>query len=137
MPPHIAKCLGYSNCPVVWQVEWPDSVKKQLVTSKNPKGTITNSDLELAGGLLHLQALVQYCDVRERTILSKTDNLSTLFWQQKGSATTNACPSHLLRLFGLHQRFHQYVPRFDYLSGPSNPLADALSHLFNLSTMPY
>ena len=81
MLPHIVKCLGYSNRPVVWRNQWPDCIKKQLVTPDNPNGTITNSDLELAGGLLHLQALIQYCDVRERTILSKTDNLSALFWQ--------------------------------------------------------
>ena len=133
VPSHIARQLGYMTGPVVWRIEWPDCIKKELVTSGNPNGTISNSDLELAGGLLHLQALVQYCDVRERTVLSKTDNLNTLFWQQKGSATTNTCPSHLLCLFGLHQRFHRYVPRFDYLSGPSNPLTDALSCLFHLS----
>ena len=133
MPNHVARRHGYKSGPVVWRYEWPDSIKKNLVTMDNPNGTITNSDLELAGGLLHLQALVQYCDVRERTVLSKTDNLNALFWQRKGSATTDACPSYLLRLFGLHQRFHRYVPRFDYLSGPSNPLADALSRLFHLS----
>ena len=133
VPNHVARRHGYKSGPVVWRYEWPDSIKKNLVTMDNPNGTITNSDLELAGGLLHLQALVQYCDVRERTVLSKTDNLNALFWQRKGSATTDACPSYLLRLFGLHQRFHRYVPRFDYLSGPSNPLADALSRLFHLS----
>jgi hypothetical protein len=119
--------------PVVWRVQWPKAVQDQLVTDANPLGTITNSDLELAGGLLHLQAMVQSCDVRERTILSKTDNLATLYWQRKGSATTEACPAHLLRLFGIHQRYHRYVPRHDYLSGPSNPLADASSRLFTLS----
>ena len=133
VPNHVSRRLGYKSGPVVWRYEWPDTIKQQLVTTDNPNGTITNSDLELAGGLLHLQALVQYCDIRERTVLSKTDNLNTLFWQQKGSATTDACPSHLLRLFGLHQCLHQYVPRFDYLSGPSNPLADALSCHFHLS----
>ena len=42
---------------------------------KNPNGTLTNLDLELAGGLLHLDALVQAFDVRERTALYKGDNL--------------------------------------------------------------
>ena len=119
--------------PLVWRFEWPKSVQDRLVTDSNPNGDITNSDLELAGGLLHLQALAQSCDIRERTVLSKTDkNLATLYWQRKGSATTDSCPAHLLRLFGLHQRYHRYVPRHDYLSGPSNPLADASSRLFSL-----
>jgi len=43
-----------------------------------PTDTITNSDLELAGGILHLDAIAQYFDVRECTLLSKTDNLATL-----------------------------------------------------------
>jgi hypothetical protein len=119
--------------PVLWRYQWPKFIMDELVTEDNPTGKITNSDLELAGGLLHLQALVQVCDARERTVLSKTDNLATLFWQRKGSATTDKCPAHLLRLFGFHQRYHRYVPRHDYLSGPSNPLADASSRLFHLT----
>ncbi len=66
-------------------------------------------------------------------MLSKTDNLNTLFWQRKGSSTTEKVPAHLLCLFGLHQRFHCYVHRHDYLSGPSNPVADATSRDFHLS----
>ena len=123
--------------PIVWRHQWPSYIRDELVTEANPNGKITNSDLELAGGILHLQALVQMYDVRERTVLSKTDNLAALFWQRKGSATTEKCPAHLLRLFGFHQRYHRYVPRHDYLSGPSNPLADASSRLFHLTNQPF
>ena len=80
-----------------------------------------------------MEALAQTFDIRERTVLSKTDNLNTLFWQRKGSATTEKAPAHLLRLFGIHQRFHRYVPRHDYIPGPSNPIADALSRDFEMS----
>ena len=80
-----------------------------------------------------MEALSQTFDIRERTVLSKTDNLNTLFWQRKGSATTDKVPAHLLRMFGIHQRFHRYVPRHDYLAGPSNPIADALSRDFEQS----
>ena len=124
---------GYSQKPVVWRLEWPQHIIDKLVTSDNPSGTISNSDLELAGGLIHLEALAQTFDVRERTLLSKTDNLNTLFWQRKGSATTEKVPSHLLRLFGIHQRYHRYVSRHDYIPGESNPLADGLSRDFNLT----
>ena len=99
----------------------------------NPSGTITNSNLELTGGLLHLDAIAQYYDVRERTILSKTGNLATLYWQQKGSATTTEPPAYLLCLFGIHQRFHHYVPRHDYISGISNSMADDAKRLFHLT----
>ncbi|KAK1732369.1 hypothetical protein QTG54_016948 [Skeletonema marinoi] len=124
---HLVPRKGYKNQPVLWRLKWPQQIIDQLVSSTNPDGTISNSDLELAGGLLHLEAIAICFDVRERTLLSKTDNLATLFWQRKASATTEKVPAHLLRLFGLHQRFHRYVPRHDYLSGPSNPVADATS----------
>jgi len=119
----------------VWRIEWPDWVRQRLVSSDIPTGDITNSDLELAGGLIliQLEALAQTFDIRERTVLSKGDNLNTAFWERKGSTTTDSVPAYLLRLFGLHQRFHRYVPRFDYLAGKSNLLADAFSRDFHMT----
>ena len=125
---------GYlPNVPVLWRYQWPQEIVDRLVTSENRSGTISNSDLELAGGLFQLEALSQTFDIRERTVLSKGDNLATTFWERKGSTTTDSAPAYLLRLFGIHQRFHRYVPRFDYISGPSNPIADAASRDFHLS----
>ena len=121
------------NQPLVWKVSWPQDIISSLITETNPHGSVNNSDLELAGGLLHLDVICQHFDVRERTILSQTDNLSTLFWQRKGSTTTEKPPAHLLRLFGIHQRYHRYVPRHDYIPGPSNPIADDASRLSHLS----
>ena len=124
---------GNDSPPILWRYQWPPQIASQLITDKNPHGTISISDLELAGGLLHLDVLCQQYDTRERTILSKTDNLATLYWQRKGSTTSNKVPPHLLRLFGIHQRLHRYVPRHDYIPGGSNPLADDASRLFDLS----
>ena len=132
--PDLTPRLGIApNTPLLWRYAWPPDITSKLITPANPHGTITNSDLELAGGLLHLDILAQSYDTRERTILSKTDNLATMFWQRKGSATTASAPAHLLRLFGIHQRFHRYVPRHDYIPGPSNPMADDASRLLTSS----
>ena len=130
--PHLPPRHGYDTRPILWRLKWPQHIIDSLVTTSNPTGTITNSDLELAGGLIHLDAIAQCFDIRERTVLSKTDNLPALFWQRKGNARSNV-PAALLRLFGIHQRHHRYVPRHDYLAGPSNPLADDASRLFQLS----
>ena len=59
----------------------------------------------------------------ERTVLSKGDNLNTTFWERKGCATFDSPLAYLLRLFGMHQRFHRYVPRFDYIAGLSKAKA--------------
>eukprot|EP00804_Cyclotella_cryptica_P003096 CCRYP_006083-RB/>CCRYP_006083-RB protein AED:0.19 eAED:0.39 QI:0/0/0/1/0/0/2/0/333 len=85
--------------PIVWRLEWPQFVRDNLVSSSNPHGTISNSDLELAGGLIHLDCVAQTLDTRERTLLSKGDNQNTTFWERKGSTTTDSAPAYLLRLF--------------------------------------
>eukprot|EP00804_Cyclotella_cryptica_P026952 CCRYP_014780-RA/>CCRYP_014780-RA protein AED:0.28 eAED:0.28 QI:0/0/0/1/0/0/2/0/187 len=99
-----------------------------------PSATLVScSDLELAGGLFHLEALTQAFDITERTVSSKGDNLSTTFWEQKGITSSDKPPDYLLCLFGIHQRFHPYIPHFDYISGASNHIADALSRNFHLT----
>ena len=123
----------YPRQPLVWRLQWPLDITNNIVSTSNPHGTITNSDLELAGGLLHLEILAQYFDIRERTVLSKTDNLATLFWQRKGNTSKSKVPAQLLRIFGIHQRHHRYVPRHDYIPGLSNPMADDASRLFHLN----
>ena len=130
--PQLTPRVGYTaSSPLVWRHEWPQHITSLLVTDSNPSGSITNSDLELAGGLLHLDALAQSFDIRERTVLSQGDNLSTTFWERKGSTSTSSAPAYLLRLFGIHQRIHRYIPRFDYISGASNHVADSLSRDFH------
>jgi hypothetical protein len=119
--------------PILWRAKFPTSVRKQLVTFRNPTGTISNSDLELAGSVVQNTATVQCFDVRERTVLHKTDNTATVFWQRKGSTTTTGPPAYLLRLQAYHQRYHRYLPRSDYLEGPRNAMADDASRLFDLS----
>jgi hypothetical protein len=132
--PHHAPCTGFTSTqPLVWWHQWPEFISSWLVMAENPHGSITNSDLELAGGLLHLDTLSQCFFIWERTVLSKGDNLSTTFWERWGSTSTNSPPAYLLHLFGMHQYFHRYVPRFDYISGPSNPIADSLSCNFDLN----
>merc|ERR550539_1666539 len=48
--------------PILWRYQWPTDIQQRLVSNSNPHGTITNSDLELAGGLLHIEALAQHYD---------------------------------------------------------------------------
>ena len=37
--------------PTVWRMEWPDSIRKRLITQKNPSGDLDINDLEMAGKL--------------------------------------------------------------------------------------
>jgi hypothetical protein len=130
---HLDSTTTASNVPVVWRLPFSQSIRNKLVTHTNREGVITNSDLELGGGVMHDEAAVQCFDVRKRTIKSGTDNLATLFWNRKGSVTANSATSRLLRVRAIHQRYHCYVPLKDYIPGPVNSMADNASRLFQLS----
>ena len=69
---HLTPREGASSHPLVWHLRWPQHITDLLVTDANPTGTITNSDLEISPPF----------DIREYTVLSDTNNLNTLFWQQ-------------------------------------------------------
>jgi hypothetical protein len=43
--------------PIVWRIQWPIEITDALVSNKNPTGAITNSDLEMAGMVLHKAVL--------------------------------------------------------------------------------
>ena len=58
---HLVPREGLKNKAPVWHLEWSKYITDRLVTSAT-----SNSDLELAGGLLHLEALAQLFDIQEQ-----------------------------------------------------------------------
>ena len=135
--PQVTSSIQDVAAPIVWRARFPPDVVKSLVSFKNPHGTVTNSDLELAGSILHHEAAVQCFDVRERTTKSSTDNTPTLFWQRKGSTTTTTAPAYLLRVQAIHRRFHSYASLHDFLAGDQNSMADDASRLLHLSDLQF
>jgi hypothetical protein len=119
--------------PVVWRMRFPANITARLVTRENPKGDITNTDLELVGSVMHQECATQCYDIRERTTLSRTDNTGTMYWQRKGSATTAKVAAEVLRIQAMHQRHHRYIRLHDHLSGPENVDADDASRLQDLT----
>lgn len=124
IPTDTAVSRNEQNNPILWRATFPEDIRKRLVSTDNPKGDITNSDLELASGVISNEAAAQNFDIRERTVHSNTDNTPTLFWLRKGSTTTANAPAHLLRAQALHQRFHRYVHRIDFVRGEHNDISD-------------
>lgn len=118
---------------MLWRHPFPNHIRRQLVTFDNPDGTINNSDLELCGNIAHHDVIAQVGDIRERTIHTLSDNVASVFWLRKGSTTTTGPPAYLLRAQALHQRFHRYVPRHDYIPGEANAMADKCSRAWELT----
>jgi hypothetical protein len=56
-----------------------EQVQRQLINFANQKGTITNSDLELAESVAQHEVIAQQVDVREATIHIFFDNMATMY----------------------------------------------------------
>jgi len=54
--------------PILWHSHFPTDISADLVSFTNPAGTITNSNLELAGCIAHQDVLQQEVDCTEHTI---------------------------------------------------------------------
>ena len=100
LPPHPSAARLSSNPdgahPIVWRMPSPKYIIDSLVSWTNPQGTVNNSELELAGGVVHSDYVAQCFVVKELTTMSHTDNTVGLLWQRKCLATCTSDPAHLL-----------------------------------------
>ena len=110
----------------------PQLVQRELVSLQTPTGTITNSDLELAGTVGHDSVLAHTVPVQHLTTYTFTDT-PTVAWRHKGSVTTTDPAAYLLRLSALHRRHHRYKPETHFLAGTLNAMADDCSRLWDLT----
>ena len=117
--------------PLLWWVAFPKDVQARLVSTDNPMGTLTNSDLELAGVVAHPDILVQVRDVREATIGVLNDNFTAVSRTKRGSITTWDSGAYLLWIGSLHQWHYCYLSKTDYIPGDMNGMADDASHLWH------
>ena len=104
-----------------------------MVSWDNPKGELTNSDLEQAGMVCHPDILAQQYDVWERTLCALSDNTPAIAREQKGSTSSDSPTAYLCRIASLHQRAYQYCLRSSHIPGTLNVMANILSRHWALS----
>ena len=119
--------------PYVWWAPFPSSVQQALVSTDNPAGSITNSDLELVGTIAHEATMAAVHDLRHCTIATFSDNTPAVAWGNKASTTTASPVSYLLCSSSLLQRQHRYLSQWFYIPGLANHLDDFASRRFDLS----
>jgi hypothetical protein len=103
-----------------------------LVTFENPKGGISNSDMELAESATQHDVLVQQFDIPEATTHTSSDNAATVWWKHNGATSASGPTARLLPSQALHQRHHHYSPLFNNIAGEANTMAVVFSHLWLL-----
>jgi hypothetical protein len=91
--------------PVVWRMAFPADITKEIASAKNPKGRITNSDLELAALVLHHLVLEQVTPLKRKHVAAFSDNTPTVSWVTKmASHSSSPVAGRLLRGLAMRQR---------------------------------
>jgi len=119
--------------PTVWFTPWPDTIRTQLCTDKNRHGTITISDLELAGILFHFLALEsiatkQGYSLKHQSVAIWCDNLPAVAWTYKFRTATSDVSARLLRALAVRlHATHSALINIQHISGSYNIMADVAS----------
>ena len=119
--------------PTLWRQAVPREISTSLVTYKNPHGTISNLDLELAGHVARNDVLASLENINSVTAASYTDNTPALYWMKKGLTSTSIPAAYLLRLQALHQQHYCYHSKLSHIAGTANVMAGDCSRLWHLT----
>ena len=119
--------------PYLWRFPFPEDIQRDLVSYDNPKGSITNSDLEQAGILAQTALMARHFNIRYATIANGADNTPAVCRMRKGAVTSDKAPAYLCDYASALQREHRYCSLNFYLPGPDNVMADDASRLQHLS----
>jgi len=87
MPPKMVQeslvWLQMPITPIVWHVEFPQEIQAKMVSYNNLKGTISNSDLEILGLILHWLVLENLPDLAHTHVACWCDNTPMVAWASK------------------------------------------------------
>jgi len=119
--------------PLVWRVQFPSHIAEQVVSFKNPTGRLTNSDLELAGLVLHYCALETATNLMHKRVGIYSDNTPTVYWAKRmADRSQSATSGRLLRGLAMRQRsLHSGPSTVAPIAGDKNGMADEASRIFN------
>ena len=102
------------NCactPTVFRLEWPADIKADINTQRNPKGRITNSDLELAGLLLLWLIMEEVCPLTLACHCGLfSDNQPTVHWVKRMASKSSAVAGQLIRALALRLKLNRVSP---------------------------
>ena len=119
---------AYPN--TVWRVQWPPDISNSVISDGNPKGSITNSDLEMAAILLQWLVLDHITTTLHRSTLSRSNNTPACSWATRMSPKSKIA-ARLIRALALIQRICQAAPMYTlYVTGKDNDIADIPSRFF-------
>jgi len=118
----------------LWRHAFLLEVQNQLVSTDRPHGSVTNSDLEHAGLLAQLVAVMaSVTSLQYATVENLSDNTPAVSRVAKGTLSKLGPASRLCDLASIHQRLHRYCHVASFIPGVSNVMADDASRLQHLT----
>jgi hypothetical protein len=119
--------------PFLWQVPWPQEVQNELISDKNPTGSLTINDLELAGMVLNWLALECQTTIplAFHHIGAFCDNTSAVSWSLRLRTSKSKIAGRLIRFLGLRMHARQASSLMSlHIAGTDNQMADVVSRAF-------
>ena len=116
--------------PTVWRILWPADIQKALVSAQNKDGTISISDLEMAGVLLAWLVLENICptNLQHSHVGIFCDNTPAVAWATRLASSKSKIGGHLCRALALRQHVHRSSPLLTVsIAGVNNDMADVAS----------
>eukprot|EP00956_Cyclotella_meneghiniana_P025446 scaffold53123_cov73-Cyclotella_meneghiniana.AAC.1 len=124
---------GKASVPTVFRHEWPDWVKKEVRrTNQNQKGTLTNSDLEMAGLLMLWLVMEEVCNLGSGSHVALfSDNSPTVSWVNRLASRNSQVADQLIRALALRLKVRQVSPLCTlHIAGEKNEMTDMPSRSF-------
>jgi hypothetical protein len=126
--------LGELSCvpPTVFRLQWPPDISNALVSFDNPRGSITNSDLEMAGLLLLWLCLEGVApNLAHKHVALFSDNSPSVSWVTKMASKKSRVAAQLVRALALRLNVKQSCPITPiHIPGIKNALTDIPSRSF-------
>jgi hypothetical protein len=114
----------------VWKQEWPEAIQDAFVSAQNKKGTISISDLEMAGVLLAWLVLenISPLPLQHSHIGIFCDNTPAVAWASRLASSKSIAANHLCRALALRIHTHRASPLLTIsIAGNDNDMADVAS----------
>ena len=122
-----------SGCvPTVFRWQWPEDIRQQLVSFENPGGTISNSDLEMAG-LLLLWLVIECISgpLAEKRIALFGDNSPSIGWVARLGSRCSRIGENLIQALALRLKSQRACPLTPiHIAGERNAIGDVPSRSF-------
>ena len=121
-----------SCIPTVFRMEWPDDIRAEINSDKNPNGKLTNSDLECAGMLLLWLVMEDVCNIKSGDHAAVfSDNQPTVSWVKRLASKSSVVAGQLVRALALRMKMTGASPLTPlHIRGVQNAMTDIPSRSF-------